>query len=96
MEKIPVKSDNKFIMFGEKIDVRIFDGLDDYKIIKSKELKNEIIFGYKTKMDMPGIVMFSNEGGLEDNNNLRFGCVDIGFYPGRQYYKIKLNNYSIT
>ena len=64
-------------------------------VIESEGLDNEIIFGYKTGVDMPGIVVITNEEGLSDNENIRIAVVDLGFFPEKSYYRIKINNYNV-
>jgi hypothetical protein len=59
--------------------------IDEYDIIETEFLENEIIFGYKTEIDEPGLVLISNEEGLKDKNNIRLQVYDIGFYPQKSY-----------
>lgn len=68
----------------------IYNGID--YIFETEKLDNEIIFGCKTEIDEPGIILITNEEGLQDKDNIRFALTDIGFYPEKSYYKIKLEN----
>ena len=94
MVNIPDKSDSKFVIASEYLDDELYKELIDkgYNINKTDELEDEIIFGYKTDIDRPGIILITNEKGIEDYDNLRMCFVGIGFYPGKQYYKMKINN----
>lgn len=60
-------------------------------IIETEYLQNEIIFGYKTEIDEPGILIVTNENGLKDKNNLRFSVVSIGFFPDKSYCLLKID-----
>jgi len=88
------KNNDKFVIVAENLrDKKVLNVLygKDYSLNESSNLDNEIIFGYKTKMDQPGIVVISNEEGLKDNKNLRIAITDLGFFPDKCYYKIKIS-----
>lgn len=68
----------------------INSNLDYENIIETKHLKDEIYFGYKTDIDEPGIVLVTNEDGIKDKNKLRIGLIDIGFFPNKMFYKLKM------
>ena len=62
-----------------------------YDITINDKTENEIIFGYKTQIDQPGIILVTNEEGLKDNKNIRIAVTDLGFHPENVYFKIKIN-----
>lgn len=81
---------DKFIMISDKFKNN-FEY--DAKIVISKFLeKDEIIFGYKTKIDQPGIILITNEDGVKDKNKIRLGVMDIGSFANRAYYILKIIN----
>ena len=61
-------------------------------VVYSSFLTDEVIFGYKTKVDHPGIVLVSNEDNLKDIENIRYGLFELGFFPGKSYNIIKIIN----
>lgn len=63
-----------------------------YDIAITDKIENEIIFGYKTKVDQPGIILITNEEGLKDNKNIKIAISDLGFHPENAYFKIKIQN----
>jgi len=80
------KTEDIFIIVSEK------SNYDIKNQIKSKYVDdNEIYFGYKTDIDEPGIILITNENALKDKTNIRIGMFDIGFFPGKSYYKIQIN-----
>lgn len=79
---------NKFIMISDKLKDKI-----EYnaKFVISKYLdEDEIIFGYKTRIDQPGIVLATNEDGIKDKSKIRLAVFDIGFFPKNAYYRLKI------
>jgi hypothetical protein len=64
--------------------------IDGYDVIETKYLQTEIIFGYKTEINEPGILIITNEDGLKDKNNLRLSLIDIGFFPDKSYCLLKI------
>ena len=95
LKEINIKfhNDKKFIIISKKLnDKKLCDKyIDNYSIIVSEYLKeNEIIFGYKTKWDQPGIILITNDEGIKDKNNVRLTVIDIGFFPEKAYYMIKI------
>jgi hypothetical protein len=65
--------------------------LTGINLIFTDGLENEIIFGRKTEVDEPGIVMVSNDEGIKDISNIRFAVCELGFFPQKAYYTIKIN-----
>jgi len=84
---------NKFVIISKNLrDKNILQQLynTDYSLNESNHIENEIIFGYKTKINQPGIIIISNEEGLKDNKNIRYAITDLGFHPEKVYFKIKI------
>lgn len=63
-----------------------------YDVIETKYLENEIIFGYKSRINDPGIVLCTNNDMLSDKNNLKMSLVDVGYYPERAYCLLNISN----
>ena len=61
------------------------------ELYSSNKLSNEIIFGKKTRIDMPGMVLITNEEGLKNKSDIRFAVCELGFFPNKVYYTIKIN-----
>ena len=79
-----------FIMLSENINLN-FKILKKENIIENEFMDdNEIIIGYKTNIDEPGLIIITNKEALSDEKNIRLGLFDIGFYPYKSYYMIKL------
>lgn len=66
--------------------------VDGYDVIESKYLENEIIFGYKSRINEPGIILCTNNDALSDKNNLKISFIDIGYYPERTYCLLNISN----
>ena len=88
---------DKFIMTDKNIENRVNmvkNGVDiknsGIPIIISKYLDNEIIVGYKTQVDQPGIIAITNENALIDKNKIQIAITDIGFFPEKAYYILKI------
>lgn len=64
--------------------------VDGYDTTETEYLENEIIFGYKTEIDEPGIVLITNHEGLIDKHKIKLGLYDIGFYPKKSYCLLKI------
>lgn len=64
--------------------------LKEFKSIESEFLQDEIIFGYKTEVDEPGIVLITNNDGVTDKDNITMVVPDIGFFPERSYRRLKI------
>ena len=74
---------NKFILAPKGSNIK--------DAIETEYLVDEAYFGYKVEVDEPGIVLVTNEDGLKDKTNIRFGIIDIGFFPDKMYYKMKIS-----
>ena len=90
---------DKFVIISEnlKTDMMLsdinklhFGEVGGYNITVNDNTENEIIFGYKTKIDQPGIILITNEEGLKDNKNIRIAISDLGLHPENVYFKIKI------
>lgn len=64
--------------------------IDGYETTETEYLENEIIFGYKTEIDEPGIVLVTNQEGLIDKQKIKLGLIDIGFFPQKSYCLLKI------
>lgn len=64
--------------------------INEYETTETEYLENEIIFGYKTEIDEPGIVLITNQEGLIDKHKIKLGLYDIGFYPQKSYCLLKI------
>lgn len=86
---------DKFIMISSSYFTDSSKGIiidfNDIPVVISEYLDNEIICGYKTKIEQPGIIVITNEDGLSDKNNVKIAITDIGFYPENAYYRLKIN-----
>ena len=83
---------NKFVIISENLkNQKMLLDCEGYDITINNKTENEIIFGYKTKGDQPGIVLITNEDGLKDNKNIRVAVSALGYYPEKAYFKIKIN-----
>ena len=80
-------NEDKFIITSKNIEIK---NLQNISVIVSEYLDNKIIIGYKTQVDQPGIIVITNENGLSDKNNIQIAIIDIGFYPEKAYYILKI------
>jgi len=96
---IKIGYDDKFIIIPKKIHITknnndLIDIINEKNInipiIISEYLNDEIIFGYKTNIDQPGIIVATNENALNDKNNIKIALIDIGMFPEKAYYIIKI------
>ena len=91
---LPSNSEDYFVIISTNLKNELNDVILMSKGIGARysdNISNEIIFGKKTSVEESGIVLISNEEGLSDKNNLRFAFTDIGFFPEKNYYIIKIN-----
>jgi len=78
------KSEDMFILTPKGFHI------NGYETNETEYLENEIIFGYKTEIDEPGIVLVTNQEGLIDKRKIKLGLYDIGFYPQKSYCLLKI------
>ena len=64
--------------------------INGYETTETEYLENKIIFGYKTEIDEPGIVLITNKEGLIDKKEIKLSLYDIGFYPQKSYSLLKI------
>lgn len=84
----------RFIIVSKNLeDKEIFKRMyaSKFKMNKSSDIEDEIIFGFVSTTDQPGVIGISDDENLKDFNNIRFAITDIGFFPEIPYFKIKIN-----
>lgn len=84
------KTLEKFIIVNDSFNNENI--LNDIKIFKTSFIENkEIICGYKTDINEPGISIFYNAYPfVYENDNIKLTIAEIGFFPNSSYKRIKL------
>jgi hypothetical protein len=87
------KNTDRFIIFSNDINKEFINETFEYPvhILASEYLDdNLVIFGYKTKVDQPGIVLVTNKEGIKHKNKIRLTVNDIGYHSNKAYYVLKI------
>lgn len=66
--------------------------IEGYDVIETKYLENEIIFGYKSKINDPVVILCTNNDALLNKNDIKLCFVNCGFYPERTYCLLNISN----
>jgi hypothetical protein len=81
------RSEESFVIKPEALELTL---RSDINVVSSKYLTDKVIVGKKTLIDEPGILLVSNDEGLADKMNIRFGLMTLGHHPEDSYEIIKL------
>jgi hypothetical protein len=80
------KTLEKFIIINNKV----IDVLNGFNVFKTSYIKeDEIIFGYRTDSNEPGITIFYNEDTLDDDE-IRLTISEIGYFPSASYRRFTI------